>query len=291
MAFKHRAIGMTMEVRVKLMLRGGHGWEFCCKDGDPIVLGLISALPGADITGNLPPDGLVQIETRTGERLFLTRSSLVSVEIVPVANPLTFLGIKRLAAPSASFPTGASVPSPFVLANDMLPDDVHPALIAHVLSQDAEAVRSHSGMRELDLGPLEEPVAKALRSQLARGVAILDIPDQAEVELRLRLFAIGDAQAVSWEPNPADVLYMMYHFYKQPKGFTGGGIRLFDGRTENGIRPAMASFRDVEIGNNDMLIFPEKVVGAGLPVRCPTRAFADGLFVVRGIMRRGPASE
>ena len=280
-----------MEVRVKLLLRGGHGWEFCCKDDDPIVLGLVSALPGADSAGNLPPDGLVQIETRTGERLFLTRSSLVSVEIVPVANPLKFVGIKRLAAPSASFPTGASVPSPFVLANDALPDDVHAALIAHVLSQDAEVVRSHNGMRELDLGPLEEPVAKALRSQVAHGVAILGIPDQAEVELEFRLFAIGDTQAISWEPNPADVLYLLYHFYKQPKGFTGGGIRLFDGRTENGMRRAMASFRDVEIGNNDMLIFPEKVVGAGLPVRCPTRAFADGLFVVRGIMRRGPASE
>jgi hypothetical protein len=280
-----------MEVRVKLLLRGGHGWEFCCKDDDPMVFGLVSALPGVDIAGNLPPDGLVQIETRTGERLFLTRSSLVSVEIAPVANPLTFLGIKRLAAPSTGFPTGASVPSPFVLANDSLPEDVHVALMQHALTHDAEAVRTHNGMRELDLGPLEEPVAKALRSQAAEGTAILGVPDQTEAELRLRLFAIGDTQAVSWEPHPADALYLMYHFYKQPKGFTGGGIRLFDGRTENGMRPPMTSFRDVEISSNDTLIFPWKVVGAGLPVCCPTRAFADGLFVVRGIMRRGSASE
>jgi hypothetical protein len=280
-----------MEVRVKLLLRGGHGWEFCCKDDDPVVFGLVSALPGADLAGNLPPDGLVQIETRTGERLFLTRSSLVSVEIVPVANPLKFLGIKRLAAPSASFPTGASVPSPFVLANDALPDDVHPALVAHVLSQDAAALGSQNGMRELDLGPLEELVAKALRSQMAHGGAILGVPDRAEVELQFRLFAIGDTQAVSWDPNPADILHMMYHFHKQPKGFTGGGVRLFDGRIENGMRRATASFRDVEIGDNNLLIFPENVVGAGLPVHCPTRAFADGLFVIRGSLRRGSASE
>src|SRR5271169_4243653 len=137
-ASSHHANGMTMEVRVKLLLRGGHGWEFCCNDDDPIVFGLVSALPGADIAGNLPPDGLVQIETRTGERLFLTRSSLVSVEIVPVANPLTFLGIRRLATAFASFPTAASVPSPFVLAHDVISDDVHPALLAHALSQDVE---------------------------------------------------------------------------------------------------------------------------------------------------------
>ena len=158
--------------------------------------------------------------------------------------------------------------------------------------REAEAFLFHTRLAYVSGAMKEKDAARALDrlSLLAQGAGIFGT-DHAEVELRLRLFAIGDAQAISWEPNPADVLYMMYHFYKQPKGFTGGGIRLFDGRTENGMRPAIASFRDVEIGNNDMLIFPEKVVGAGLPVRCPTRAFADGLFVVRGIMRRGPASE
>ncbi len=84
---------------------------------------------------------------------------------------------------------------------------------------------------------------------------------------------------------------MMYHFHKQPKGFTGGGVRLFDGRTENGITRGTTSFRDLEIGDNDLLIFPEDAVSAGLPVRCPTRAFADGLFVIHGTLRRGRADE
>jgi len=280
-----------MEVRVKLLLRGGHGWEFCCNDDDPIVFGLVSALPGADVGGNLPPDGLVQIETRTGERLFLTRSSLVSVEIVPVADPLKFVGTKRLAAPSDSFPPGASVPSPFVLANNALPDDVHAGLIAQVLSQDLAAMASWSGMCELNLGPLEEPVVKALRSRMAHGGSIIGVPDQTEIELEFRLFAIGDTQSVSWDQNPADILHMMYHFHKQPKGFTGGGVRLFDGWIENGMKRPTASFRDVEIGDNNLLIFPENVVSAGLPVRCPTRSFADGLFGIRGSLRRGRPSE
>lgn len=280
-----------MEVQVKLLLQGGHVWEFCCQDADPIVFGLVSALPGADVAGNLPPDGLVQIETRTGERLFLTRSPLVSVEIVPVADPLKFLGTRRLTGPLVSIPPGASVSSPFVLIKDALPDDVHAALIAHVVNQDAGASGSRNEMRELGLGPLEEPVAKALRSQMAQGGGILGVPDQVEVELQFRLFAINDTQAVSWDANPADVLHMMYHSHKQPKGFTGGGIRLFDCRTENGMRHATTSFRDVEIGDNNLLIFPEHVVSAGLPVRCPTRAFADGLFVIHGTLRRGPTGE
>jgi SM-20-related protein len=279
-----------MEVQVKLLLQGGHVWAFCCQDDDPMVFGLISALPGADVAGNLPPDGLVQIETRTGERLFLTRSSLVSVEIVPVDDPLKFLGTKRLTRSSGSIPSrGGLVPAPFVLTNDALPDDLHAALIAHALSQDAGAVWSQNEMRELDLGPLKESVTKALRSHMAHGGAILGDPDPGEFELQFRLFAIGDTQAVSWGADPARVLHMTYHFHKQPKGFTGGGVRLFDGRMENGMR--RTSFRDVEIGDNTLLIFPEHVVSTGLPVRCPTRAFADGVFVIHGILRRGPAGE
>jgi Rps23 Pro-64 3,4-dihydroxylase Tpa1-like proline 4-hydroxylase len=84
---------------------------------------------------------------------------------------------------------------------------------------------------------------------------------------------------------------MVYNFHKQPKGFMGGGIRLFDGRIENGMRRMTTSFRDMEIGDNNLLIFPDNVRSAGLPVHCPSRAFADGLFVICGSLRQGPASE
>src|SRR5262249_54515338 len=106
-----------MDVQVKLWLQGGHVWEFCCDEEDPVVFGLLSALPGADTGANLPPDGLIQIETRTGERLFLTRSSLVSVDIVRVTDEMQLLGAKRLAAPSSGSSDQAS-PAPFVLVAD-----------------------------------------------------------------------------------------------------------------------------------------------------------------------------
>ena len=85
-----------MDVQVKLWLHGGHVWEFCCDEDDPIIFGLVSALPGANLGGNLPVDGLIQVETRTGERVYLARSSLVSVDVVPIANELAFLDSKRL---------------------------------------------------------------------------------------------------------------------------------------------------------------------------------------------------
>jgi hypothetical protein len=44
------------------------------------------ALPGANAGTNMPPDGLIQMEAKSGERLFLARLSLVSVEIIPVSD-------------------------------------------------------------------------------------------------------------------------------------------------------------------------------------------------------------
>ncbi len=130
-----------------------------------------------------------------------------------------------------------------------------------------------------------------MRSQIAEGGTILGVPEQVKVKLELHLFAIGDAQAVSWSPDPTDIIHIVYNFHKPPKGFTGGGIRLFDVRIEDGMRRVTTSFRDMEIGDNNMLLFPENVRSAGLPVLCPTRAFADGLFVICGSLRQGPASE
>src|SRR5262245_23174945 len=100
-----------MDVQVKLWLQGGHVWEFCCDEDDPVVFGLVSALSGSG--ANLPPDGLIQIETRTGERLFLTSSSLVSVDIVQVTDEMQLLGARRLAVPSSGS-SDQSSPAPFV---------------------------------------------------------------------------------------------------------------------------------------------------------------------------------
>ena len=104
-----------MDVQVKLWLQGGHVWEFCCDEDDPIIFGLVSALPGADLGGNLPADGLIQVETRTGERVFLARSSLVSVDVVPIVDELAVLNSKRLVVSCRVQPRGYQLrpPSPW----------------------------------------------------------------------------------------------------------------------------------------------------------------------------------
>ncbi len=76
-----------MDVSIRLSLKGGHQWEFVCDEDDPMVFGLISALPGANLDASLPSDGLIQVEARNGQRFFLSRASLVAFDNHSVAGP------------------------------------------------------------------------------------------------------------------------------------------------------------------------------------------------------------
>jgi hypothetical protein len=281
-----------MDVQVRLSLQGGHVWEFCCDEDDPIVFGLVSALPGADAGAKLPPDGLVQVEAKSGERLYFTRSSLVSVEIIPMDDDMAFRGVRRLAASSITVPGSMSTPSPFILVPDALSSECHRALIEHALSQENSVASLQNavqrGPRELELGSLEDTLARAIDVPLGKSRAALGVSDPIKTRIHCCLLAVGDGGAVTLDMNADNLLCFAYHFHRQPKNFTGGGIRLFDGVFELEARRATSSFRDVDIADNTLLIFPGQVVNAGLPVRCEAHAFADQLFVVCGALRREP---
>jgi SM-20-related protein len=286
---------MTVEVQVRLSLQGGHVWEFCCDEDDPIVLGLVSALPGANVDASLPPDGLIQVEAQTGERLFLTRSSLVSVEIIPIEDETSFRGVRRVTATTVPLPGQLAIPAPFVVTRDALSSELHRALIEHALAQEdtsaSVSAPPQDGPRELELGALEPSLAKAFEFHLAKSAAALGLSEVPRAYIACHLFSINHAQAVILDKAADVAAYFVYHMHKQPKGFTGGGMRLFDGRVEHGVRRALDTFRDIEIDDNALLMFPGHVVNAGLPVRCASRAFADGLFAVCGVLREGRAGE
>jgi SM-20-related protein len=275
-----------MDVQVKLSLQGGHSWDFRCDEDDPIVFGLVSSLPGANLGGHPPPDGLVQVETQTG-RLYITRSSLIGVEVNPITDVSQNRAAKRFLVPSLGFTGGLSGPAPFALAHAVLTKDVHAALLEHALGQRDAPSPQAGEIRQLDLGTMSEAVTNALQVCLDNSLSAFNLGEDHGLDLDCRMFAVGDAQVLPIETKPGDVVSLVYHFYNQPRAFTGGGVRLFDGRLENGMARSSDTFRDLEIKENAVVMFPSNTVSAALPVRCPTLAFSDGLFAIRGTLRRG----
>jgi len=276
-----------MDVRVRVWLQGGHAWEFICDEADPVLYGLLSALPGAKLDdATLPPDGLIQLETRAGERLFLTRSSLVALDIVPVTDELFAVNANRLAAPSAEMGTGASVPASFVSVSDALPGDLHRKLVDHALEQSESAGNQPDDKPcELSLDQMDEAVAEAIRSHVSDARDKLGQPASLPIEIDMGLYAVGSGQSLPPLSTGDGALVFVYQFFNQPKSFTGGGVRLFDCTTDNGEIRAGAEFRDLEIDDNALLVYPGYVVSPGLPVFCSTDSFSDRLFVLRGVSR------
>jgi hypothetical protein len=269
------------------------GWEFCCDEDDPVLFGLISALgPAAGSSNGLLPDGLIQLNTRKGERLFLTPSSLVSVDVAPINDAVQLIDTNRLVTPSPKPADSLSNPAVFALVPNALPDEIHRSLVRHALAQeDAAQHKVQNGICELSLIPLEPMLTRAFRSHVDQSRTKLNLPATSQTSLHLGLFAIRDGGSITWSTEPDEILSLFYHCHKQPRAFTGGGIRLFDSIIENGVSGAGTTFRDVAIEDNSVLIFPSQVVSAGLPVSCATRAFAEGLFVLRGAVRREQVSE
>lgn len=275
-----------MDVQIKIILQGGHSWEFCCDEDDPLVFGLVSALPGANVGGPASPDGLVQVAARGGERIYLPRQSLVAVQIAPLTSDVPAGQARRFAIPTAGFTGGMSAPAPFAIVADAVSRSLHQNLLDHACAQ-GEADSAGEGAPSFGLGPLDEAVRRAFTLQWEKCHAAFGLPGPSDVHFVWRIFALGQAQALPTEVGDDDVATLIYHFHKPEKAFTGGGMRLFDQAIEPGAQRATATFRDIELGDNGLLAVPADTLGVGLPVFCTSTAFGDKLFVLRGAVRRG----
>ena len=72
------------------------------------------------------------------------------------------------------------------------------------------------------------------------------------------------------------LLSTVFYFYREPKGFSGGQLRLhrFGSNSEPG------DYVDIEPERNSLVVFPSWTTHEVLPVHCPTKAFEDYRFAV-----------
>lgn len=185
-----------MDVRIKLSLAGGHSWEFVCDEDDPTVSGIVSALPGANVDAALPPDGLIQVESRSGERLFLTRTSLVAVSI------------QRLSPPDEAVDGDARRrlrPADFV----RLPDLLSPQLIGEIVPPGTTAAVPGAvpgAATELELPTLASSVVDLLIAVAAQAAGDLGLEVEGPSHLDVRLFSALAGSSFSLPGSAAEQL-------------------------------------------------------------------------------------
>ena len=148
---------------------------------------------------------------------------------------------------------------------------INPAARISRLLRDLGALKQDIRARLLDLAPV-------LMKQL--GMTAFTVA-RAEVEL----VAHGDGafyrphvDTALDERNDDTVrlLSAVYYFHVEPRRYSGGALRLHAMGTDG----TSGQYVDIEPQHNSLVYFPSWALHEVLPVRCPSRSFADSRFAI-----------
>ena len=200
---------------------------------------------------------------------------------------------------------------PHVQLADFLPAELHRALIDWVLANEAKfraatvanrldknsridpAVRIAQTMR--DLGPARAAIEAKLLEALPALMAATGIKGPEPRSLELELAAHGDGahydahldipvgqgrRSIGARRGEDRVLSAVYYFYNEPKGFSGGALRLYRFNAKPAEDPAADSYVDVQPLNNSLVSFPSWATHEVRRVSCPSGAFRDYRFAL-----------
>lgn len=202
--------------------------------------------------------------------------------------------------------------SPYRVDRDFLPDAERAALLDWALSNEASfsAAKLKRGQTNLAIrnalfvrGGVDWPWAEPLRARVmarlpvwftAFGMAPFEV---SFIELDLiaynqgafyrrhvdTVLQRGDGPDDAKRELPGDrIVTAVYYFHAEPKGFSGGALRLHPIRAAGPDAP----YADIEPDQNSIAVFPSWAPHEVLPVECPSGAFRDSRFAVNCWVRR-----
>ncbi|WP_293330350.1 2OG-Fe(II) oxygenase [Microcoleus sp. CAWBG58] len=303
------------DVKVKILLTGGHQCTITLKSDTPLLHSLVKALvdrqqqtvgfaslfqiPIDDGRSSLsfPAEHLVGLVTEPP--IFLQQPQpqqpAIPLEIVP----------EILAEIPAEIPAPAPVNddliSRYAQIDNFLTTAEKNKLIKYVLAKESEFVTTSTSTNAEDYrrSMVLHSFPEFSTLMVNRIKAIL--PDVLR-KLNIPEFALGDIEAQltmhndnnfyklhndSGSPDTASRFFTyVYYFNREPKAFSGGELLIYDSKVENNFYVADETFRKVEPRNNSIVFFLSRYMHEVLRVNCPSKAFADSRFTINGWVRK-----
>ncbi|HEX7272284.1 MAG TPA: 2OG-Fe(II) oxygenase [Casimicrobiaceae bacterium] len=300
------------QIKVTLLLSGGQSATLVVPPDHPLLVQLLAAVTGADDAPNGAP-AVFQIPMEGGRASLvfpahhlvgMITDPAVVVQKEPASKaPEAAPSAAVVAAAAASAAQGYAdrVRHPFVQIDGFLSDAEVAWLMQLTFAAESRFVRSRvSDARDdyrhsLMLGAPHEVW------QLMTGKIKAAMPEVMP-QLRLGNFPIGNidcqitasidgsyfkahTDAGSNETYKRQFTYV-YYFNREPKGFAGGELRLYDDTIRNGKLAATDSFQVVEPRHNSIVFFQAAVMHEVMPVSMPSKQFRDARFTVNGWIER-----
>ncbi|HAN45830.1 MAG TPA: proline hydroxylase [Cyanobacteria bacterium UBA8156] len=209
-------------------------------------------------------------------------------------------------APPSLHPDAPAVfPSQVLRIENFLSPAVNQALYAYALNQERSFVPTQNSAGDANYRrscylPAFPEYGEMMKKQVAAAVPTvlqrLGMPAWPVDYIEIQLTAHNDGNYYkihndNGSPDAASrELTYVYYFHREPKPFTGGELRVYDSRVENGFYVAADSYQTVEPQNNAIVFFLSRYLHEVLPVHCPSQQFADSRFTLNGWVRKKTGS-
>jgi SM-20-related protein len=212
--------------------------------------------------------------------------------------PITSIAVRSNAvqAPTAT-PQPRIIRHPVAIIDNFLPDAEWRHLLARVLGSEDRFNPSQTHDRRSDyrhslvMNPppdLVRPVVDRVRHVMPQVLPALKVRPivVGVVEAQITASIDGSFFGVHTDADYAKVpkrhLTYVYYFNRQPKGFSGGELRIYDDVLRNNKLGRAETFEVIEPLHNRVVFFWARVMHEVMPVQVPSRAFGDARFTVNG---------
>jgi len=289
------------QVHVMLSLAGGHQCELALHSAnDPLLSDLFNAL--INRSHNQPTGRLFKIPIDEGRSaMYIPSESIVSIATSPPMQvDSTGLILKHFH--KVEIPSTYALGAQYIQFDNFLAPEEHQRLLNYALYTESNFISSSTTDNRNDYRKSKlvyHPDANLLQVLINRIYAVLP---EVLSKLGLSPFTVArmDTQLTSSndgefykmhddnssEPTATRQLTYVYYFYREPKPFTGGELKIYNNKIENHYWTRGEGFKLVEPRNNSIVFFFSGYEHEVLPVRCASKAFADSRFTLNGWMSR-----
>ncbi|WP_253188037.1 2OG-Fe(II) oxygenase [Leptolyngbya sp. 'hensonii'] len=284
---------------MQLLLLGGYQYTIHLRSDDPLLRKLQDVLMLHSQGQTRGACGIFQIPLEGGiASLCFPGEHLVGIVTEPPFK------MKVPGELDASSPLSTTSPlSPEVLISEywqidnFLTRDEHKRLLSYVLEQEANFVPTSTSTDEADyrksvvlyaFPEFEDLIRRriqAIMPDILRKLKITPFPI-SQVEAQLTAHNDGNYYREHNDNGSPDTalreLTYVYYFYREPKSFSGGELRIYDSQIDNDMYVPAESYRDVDPRNNSIVFFLSRYSHEVLKVNCPSQQFADSRFTING---------
>jgi SM-20-related protein len=295
-------------ISVTVFLEGGYSHELSLSEDSPDLAKLYQVLVSRGSDSAHPAEQFFQLPLDKGRAAcsFSSRQ-LVSITTKP---PVVVQIETQPAQPERAVQTpGAQAETIMVqtprrlIIDDFLGVDEHRDMLAYALANEeqfnAGTVTSEDASYRQNLVIMN--FHEAAHSTLISNRLLTWFPQITQM-LNMDLFPLGIVESQLTASNDGHyfrahmdggnnetrhrTLSCVYYFFREPKAFAGGTLRLYDTWRQGAQMRQAESFQEIQPISNRMVVFPSDTYHELMQTRCPSRKFEDSRFAITNWIRR-----